>query len=75
MMWALLTQNNPKTEIKEVTEMTRMEATRSLMLQWEELHPKWKGKITHTNEHNIPESVFDDRLNYINEGLKTLKFI
>lgn len=55
--------------------MDRMETTRALMLQWEELHPEWKGKITHTNECNIPESVFNDRLEYINEGLKILGFI
>ena len=52
-----------------------MVETKRLMREWEEENPMWRGKITHANIKNIPVSVLDERLAYINAGLKRLGFI
>ena len=52
-----------------------MAETQRLMREWEMKNPMWCGKITHANIKNVPVSVLDARLEYINAGLKTLGFI
>lgn len=52
-----------------------MVETQRLMREWEEENPNWRGKITHANIKNVPVSVLDERLAYINAGLKRLGFI
>ena len=52
-----------------------MAETQRLMREWEMENPMWCGKITHANIKNVPVSVLDERLEYINAGLKTLGFI
>ena len=52
-----------------------MAETQRLMREWEMKSPMWCGKITHANIKNIPVSVLDERLEYINAGLKALGFI
>ena len=52
-----------------------MAETQRLMREWEVENPMWCGKITHDNIKNVPISVLDERLEYINAGLKALGFI
>ena len=52
-----------------------MEETQRLMREWEMENPMWCGKITRANIKNVPVSVLDERLEYINAGLKALGFI
>lgn len=52
-----------------------MVETQRLMREWEEENHMWRGKITHANIKNVPVSVLDERLAYINAGLKQLGFI
>ena len=52
-----------------------MAETQRLMREWEVENPMWRGKITHDNIKNVPVSVLDERLEYINAGLKALGFI
>ena len=52
-----------------------MAETQRLMREWEMKNPIWCGKITHANIKNVPVSVLDERLEYINAGLRALGFI
>lgn len=52
-----------------------MAETQRLMREWEVENPMWRGKITHDNIKNVPVSVLDERLEYINAGLRALGFI
>lgn len=53
--------------------MTRIEAFKALAAQWQELHPECI--ITHANIDTVPQDILDERLEYINGGLRTLGFL
>lgn len=50
-----------------------MAATRELMAQWQGLHPE--VEISHGNVKNLTREILDERLAFINNGLKELGFI
>ena len=47
-------------------------ATLALMAEWQELHPEWE--ISHKNAKNIPDWVFEERMEFINNGLRAQGF-
>ena len=47
-------------------------ATLALMAEWQELHPEWE--ISHKNAKNIPDWVFEERMEFINNGLRAQNF-
>lgn len=47
-------------------------ATLALMTEWQELHPEWE--ISHKNAKNIPDWVFEERMEFINNGLRAQGF-
>ena len=69
----LRTAEREKEKMKLTPFMKELQnATLALMAEWQELHPEWE--ISHKNAKNIPDWVFEERMEFINNGLRAQGF-